>query len=52
MAAKTLGVRHDRRGGAFLDSGDLAVARAGEQRVPGVTEKLGALEPVGGGKGL
>ena len=35
-----------------LDSGDLAVARAGEQRVPGVAEKIGTLEPIGGGKGL
>jgi hypothetical protein len=52
MAAEPLGVRHDRRRGALLDSGDLAVARAGEQRVPGVAEKLGALKPVGGGKGL
>ena len=52
MAAEPLGMGHDGRGGAALDPCDLAVARAGEQRVPRVTEEFRAFEPVGGGKGL
>jgi hypothetical protein len=47
MAAEPLGMGHDGGGGAVVGPGQLAVAGAAEQSVPGAREQRRALEPVG-----